>query len=61
MKAAEQFTLSHASLMRKERAAAEIDRVLTDCVVMVAFSFHFHEYVFILIHTVASGLFVSAD
>jgi len=34
MKAAEQFTMSHAYLMKKEKAAAEIDRILTDCVVL---------------------------
>lgn len=35
MKASEQVTISHAYLMTKENAAAEIDRVLTDCVITV--------------------------
>jgi pyruvate decarboxylase len=34
MKASEQFTISHAYLMKKETAATEIDRILTDCMVM---------------------------
>ncbi|CAL1712960.1 unnamed protein product [Somion occarium] len=34
LKAAQQFTISQASLNNKRTAAAEIDRVLTDCVIM---------------------------
>ena len=34
-KAAEQFTISQAYLTRKENADVEIDRVLTDCLILV--------------------------
>ena len=34
-KAAQEFTIAQATLATKETAAAEIDRVLTDCIVTV--------------------------
>ena len=37
-KAAEQVTISQAMLMNKICAAAEIDRILTDCITRVCFT-----------------------
>lgn len=39
-KAAEQVTISQAMLMNKVYAAAEIDRVLTDCITRVCLALY---------------------
>lgn len=35
-KAAEQITIAQATIMAKSQAAAEIDRILTECIVHVS-------------------------
>jgi TPP-dependent 2-oxoacid decarboxylase len=61
LKAAEQFTVSQAVLMGKGNAAAEIDRVLTDCITLVRASLLYGLYNVISLSSGSSSLSDSPD
>ena len=59
--AAKQFTWSQASLMSKDTAASEIDRVLRDCLTSVGFFRRLYEMFADISNSGSSGVSDAAD